>query len=68
MNAIEAKSDIQIRKSENDGRWVIYRVSTGAWISDYATEPLARAAIKGIRKYARERAAALKEQDQPLRW
>jgi hypothetical protein len=49
------------------GRWLIV-MNTGEIVSDYVTEAQAKAELPSIRKYARERRAALKEQDRPLRW
>lgn len=71
QNPFAEKSDIQIRQiatGKYAGRWEVYRVSTGESICDYATEEHANKAISGIRKYARERMQALKDQDKPLRW
>lgn len=49
------------------GCWVI-RHDDGRVLWDAHTEQLAKAKCREIRKYSREREAALKLQDKPLRW
>ena len=61
-------SPIDVRPGTGDyaGRWEVFNRETGDRIADYATEAFARAALPGIRKYARIRRNALIAQDRPL--